>query len=352
MKKIAQKGDKRERSSEEQIDMFLKGEDFQAVAKNRGFGNSSKSNLETKVVANITGATSFTETNGRIPLEDRQPGVFAAPRRPALIQDLVSKGVTNSDNVSVVYRSSENAGAVMQAEAGAFGQSDKLFTSALFPVQKITDYTKVGVETLADVDFIRSEIMELLQYDVPRLLETQLFGGTGLTIYLHGLSVTGYSKGYTLTGITGVVSPNKLDACAAAMSQVRQGNTADVRSTGFNPTAILLHPDDITAMQLEKSTVGEYIFPNFLMGNVQVGGVPIYPYPDLTAGQVLVGDFSRAKLYVRQEIEVRMWEQHDTDATHGLITFTATKRCAFVVTVPDAFAFVYDSLATIKTAIQ
>ena len=67
----------------------------------------------------------------------------------------------------------------------------------------------------------------------------------------------------------------------------------------------------------------------------------------ITAGQVLVGDFTKVTLYIKRGIEIKIWDQDSTDPEYDLKTITASVRAAVKFPAPHLYAFVYDAIADI-----
>ena len=339
---------------ESQIDKFLNTEDYKKIAKERSIGRvlgKSEHELIIQRKANeITASNSLTETNAPIPPVMTIPGAEAAPRRPILLYDLFSKGVTQSDQISWVERTSETSGAAMTAEGGAFGQSYGGWTSYTLPVRKISNFIKVGRETLEDVDFIRSEINSLLTYHIPNLRETQLLSGDGTSNNLTGVTASGKAKAFSISDAEGVSDVTEYDCLVAMLTQIALGNTSDSMATGFTANGILMNPVDILNMRLKKDANNNYVIPPFIQG-LNIEGARVYPSQRITAGYVLAGDFTKGKIYTRRNMEIKMWEQNDTDPIYDYITFTATERLVLKISAIEAYAFVYDAIDDIKTAL-
>ena len=72
----------------------------------------------------------------------------------------------------------------------------------------------------------------------------------------------------------------------------------------------------------------------------KINGVPVIVNTGITAGTYLIGDFMRAKAFLRDALEIKVWDQNDTDAEKNLATVTANVRVAFRIKNQDAYAFV------------
>lgn len=335
----------------EQVDDLLKSDDFKTAIQKKGqpfVGN---------IKANEITSSSFTETAEPLIQSYRDPILGVQPRRNLPLWALVSKGVTNSDLVSVVERTAETSGAAARTEIAKAGQSYANWTVTNHNVRDIAEYIKVSRNKLEDADFIRTEIMEMLNYHLPAERERQMLYGLSASNEVLGLinSAAAIAKAFAVpTGIDSVSAVNNFDVLRIALLQVALGNTSSTIRTGFMANGIIVNPVDAVNMELVKSPENnQYILPPFTMNGRTIAGVPVYESNFVTAGTFLAGDFTRAKAYVRRDLEIRMAEQNDDDFLKNLVTFTATQRLAFVVKANiDAYAFVYGTFATAKSLLS
>jgi len=207
---------------------------------------------------------------------------------------------------------------------------------------------------LEDFEYVKSEIQDLISNGIPRLRETALWDGTGDTIYLTGIET--YAKTFAKPDNYDKVSqPNDSDVLMAAILQVNNGNTSDTAKKGFNPNMIMVNPGTITNMQeLKNPDTGVYIIPPFMSANgVAVSGVRVVPNLDMTAGEFIVGDFSKAKAYMKRNMKISFHYENGTDVLQDLVLVMASMRLAGLkVTAADAYAFVSGTFAAGKVLIQ
>jgi HK97 family phage major capsid protein len=105
-------------------------------------------------------------------------------------------------------------------------------------------------------------------------------------------------------------------------------------------------------MNLTKDANGNYVLPPFISaGNMSVDGMRVVVNTGITAGQVLVGDFTKGTVYFRKGVDIRLWDQNDTDPIYGLKTITGDMRAVLKIAQPDYYAFCYDAISDITTAI-
>jgi HK97 family phage major capsid protein len=179
------------------------------------------------------------------------------------------------------------------------------------------------------------ELVPMLQ----RQLDDYLLTGTGVAPQLLGLCEATVANAYTYAGLnTSVVGANIADAVYAGITQILVNK--------YNPTGILMHPTDVAKMVLTKDKNENSIRQVFvdLAGNLMIGGVPVKVNTGITAGYVLLGDFSKATVYFRKGIDIRIWDQNDTDPIYNYKTITADMACAFKCPTVNHDAFLYDAI--------
>lgn len=273
----------------------------------------------------------------------RTPGVEKLPDRQVLMLDVVSRGMTDSSRVTWVERTARTDATAAVAEEGQYAQSDLTYQQKASEVEKIGTHIKVTNEALEDWPELLTQIKNELLPSVERILENELFQGSGATPHLDGIITT--ASAYASTSLDDEVpSANNFDAIRAAANQIAEYN--------YMPNYAFMAPADLAKMDMAKNDSGTYIVPPFASaGGLVVAGLKIVQSNLITAGNVLVGDFSKVTLYIRRGIEIKIWDQDSTDPEYDRKTITASVRAAVKFPAPHIYAFVYDAFTDIAGAI-
>lgn len=297
--------------------------------------------------ANMTAGTNLTySTFANSVVEPvRVPGVAKAPDRMVSILDMVNIGqlAQNQPRLTWVERSARTDGSAARNEGAIMGNSDFTYISRSTDVQNISTYVKTTNESLEYWDQLLSEIRMELVPMLQRKLDGYLLTGTGVAPELAG--ITTLVNAYTYTGLDDYVAePTTADAVYAALTQVIVNQ--------YVPNGILMHPTDVAKMNLMKDKDNQFILPPFMGANgLAIDGIPVKVNTGITAGKLLVGDFTKASVWFRKGIDIRIWDQNDTDPIYNYKTITADMACAFKVPTVNYDAFVYDDIADIVAAI-
>ena len=199
---------------------------------------------------------------------------------------------------------------------------------------------------LDDIDFIESEIRAELFRELLKDVESTAYNGNGTAPNLNGV----YTVAPTFAAGTfanTVDNANEVDVLVVAMNQIAIAEQE-------RPTAIMMHPSDVTKLKLIKvsGTDKRYIDRLVMVaGMLNLDGVPIIETTLVTAGQFLMGDFNMAGLYDKGEVRIEIGLDAD-DWTKNLRTILAEWRGALVVKNNDRTAFVKGVFATAKAALE
>jgi len=327
----------------------LKGDSFKKAANKQGkFEVTFTTNPYS--VLKVAGTMVTDDNLGGLDLDTavvvpmREPGVSKAPDRPITILDIITKGSTNSNQITWAERTARTEGAAAVAENAVFVASDYHWALKKIPVNKIGTFVKVSNESLEDFEFTLSEINTELISQLERVMEEEVTNGTGANDRLKG--ITQYAKAYTYAGLNGKITKcNLKDIILAMRTQVSVAN--------FAATHVVLNTADFAEYQSLKDDNGRYLFEVMPGGGKSIAGLPVVEVSTsiLAAGYAIVGDFSKDKLYMRREITIEMFDQDSTDAEYDLRMIRGKLRAANRIKVCDEDAFCYDALADVQALI-
>jgi HK97 family phage major capsid protein len=277
------------------------------------------------------------------------PTIELLGRKPLTIRSLVSNRRTTSDTVEFVQESSHTNAAAVVAEAtssaartaaanttpgavtftnasggGYKPEGSWAFAVVTATVKTIAEWVPVTKRALADVAQLEGLINDQLSDDVAEAEEAQILNGDG--------------SGENFTGITATSGIQTQDYATDLFTTVRKGLTK-LRTVGrVNPTALVLNPSDAETIDLLKDGENRYYYGGpQSVGQRTLWGVPIVESETQTAGTGLLGDFSKAVLWDREQTTVTMTDSHSDFFVRNMVAILAEERLAFGVTRPKAF---------------
>jgi HK97 family phage major capsid protein len=285
-------------------------------------------------------------SGGTVGLSTLESGFTRVQRRQPFMRELVNSAGTNSKYVVWIEQANPDPGeAGMTAEGAPKTQTDFDLVERSCDVKKITAWIKVSKEMIADLPFMAGEINGELMELVALKLDQQILSGDGVGNNMTGIeaNATAWAAGSFAGQID---NANNSDVLRVGIAQVANNN--------FMANYILLNPEDCAAMQLTKSSTGEYTYPMFIEGAdgiTRVKGIPVIENPGVTAGSFLIGDFTKSNLRIREEMNISVGYVDD-DFTNNLMTVLCEARACHFVKTNHYGAFVSGTFTAAKAALE
>jgi HK97 family phage major capsid protein len=292
--------------------------------------------LETKALYDTTIDGDY---SGNVALSTLEAGVSKIARPVIKIRDIVNMGTTASKFVTYISQT-RATDAAWTDEAGVKISGQPTYEEISEEVKKVAGTVKISKEMLADLAFVQSEINSDLMASIDQAIENALLNGAVGGINGILTNAVNFSAG-SFAGT--VVNANISDVIRVAISQIQNAN--------FEPTHVVLNPADVAAMQLTKTSTGEYTYPMFLMDVNRVANLIVVSTTNIDAGTFLVGDFSKSNVRMREAMNVQVGYVND-DFQRNMVTILAEARLVQYVKANDYPAFVAGDIATAIAALN
>lgn len=292
----------------------------------------------------FTGASDT--SGGAFVVADQSGIVEMLGRRDFRLRDLVSLRTTGSDAVEFVQQTSHTNNAAEVAEAtssaapttgassgaaltlatggGYKPEGAWAFARVTATVKTIAEWVPATKRSLADAGQLEGLINDELRKDVEEREDGQILNGDG--------------SGENLTGILNTSGIQTQAFSNTLFESVRKGITK-ARTVGrVNPNGIVMNPADVEVVDLAQDANDRYYGAGpFSLGPRTLWGVPIVESEAMASGNALLGDFSKAVLWDREQTTVTMTDSHADFFIRNLVAILAEERVAFGVTRPKAF---------------
>ena len=293
-----------------------------------------------------------TDTSAGAFVVNEQTGIVESLGRKQLtVRDLISVRRTGSDTVEYVEQTSHTNAAAVVAEAtssaapalpaldgNALGAGAALVPNAnggykpegawayvrrTAAVKTIAEWVPATKRALADVAALEGLINDELRADVAEAEEGQILAGDG--------------SGENFTGIRNW-SGIQTQAFDTDIFRTARKAITKARTVGrVNPNGILVSPATAEIIDLAKDGESRYYYGGpFSMGPRTLWGVPVVESESQADTDILVGDFSKAVLWDREETTVTMTDSHADFFVRNMVAILAEERCAFALTRPKA----------------
>jgi HK97 family phage major capsid protein len=256
------------------------------------------------------------------------------PLESRTVGDLMVQGATSVGSLEYYEETTNPVPTVAQAavsEGATKFETTFGWTLRTETVRKIATFVPATKESLDDVDFLESQIRGRLGFAVVRVEEAELLVGTGVAPQITGLL---NRSGIQTTAKTAAIPIP--DVIYIAMQLIRGS-----AGTGFaEPTAVIFHPTNWTAVKLLRTADGIYIWGNpSEEGPDRIWGLPVRQTTAMTLNTALVGAFRPwAEIKRREGVTITVSTEHSTFFTDNKVAILAEERIALAVYRPSAFA--------------
>jgi hypothetical protein len=250
-----------------------------------------------EVKALITGVS---DTSAGAFITNQRVGYVAQPRRMSRITDLITMGETSVDAIEYARQTTFTNVAAETAEATSTTTGTK--PEATIAFEKVTE----TVKTIAHwIPATRRAIADESQ--LRTLIESQAKGSDSVS-----------------------------DAIHKAITQIRLAY--------LEPNGIAMHPNDWELVRLSRdaggsvTASGAYLYgPPSQAVEPTIWGLPVAVTPAVPDDTALVGDFSKAVLWLREGAQVLATDSHSDFFVKNLVALLAEMRAALGVLLPSAF---------------
>lgn len=319
----------------------------QLFVESAQYKDAQNSNAKTVNAVHIKNLTNLAASAGALVRPDRQAEVVIPNRRATRVRDLIPTIPTASNSIEYVRRNVFTNAAAAQApgtpntaigagELQTKAQSNITFELVSAPVRTFAHWIPASRQVLSDAPMLQGLIDTDLVYGLDLISDAQILNGDGANQNLTGLMVD--------AGIS-VVAPDAPTASAAARPQamlehIRKAITTMQVNEYYNVTGVVLNPTDWATIETAKATDGQYIWASVANGaEERIWRVPVVITNAMTVGKFLLGDWTLgAKLYDREDANVRISESHGNFFVQNAVAVLAEERYAMAVPHPKAFA--------------
>ena len=256
----------------------------------------------------------------------RVPGVMMGPDTPLTVRDLFMSVTISTNAIEWVKEKlfTNNAGP-QNGEGTAKNESGITFEKMTSAVTTLAHWIPASRQVLADAPQLQGIIDGRLRYGLKLKEDAQLMFGDGTNGNLLGL--VPQATTYVATGIP--ANPTKIDHLRWAFLQA---------SKALYPADFaVLSLEDWAAIQMAKTNDGAYIFGSPTDGAApRIWGKRVVESHSLAKGNFLAGSSMAASIWDREEVTVRVAEQHADFFIKNMVAILCEERLGFTVERPAA----------------
>jgi len=343
------KGDK---SKTEKLDPYaaIKQEDIDKF--NADLNNDKASmNFTIKAAGTMLVSTNISgNTNFNLILEEGQPAAVPIPP-PLMVQIADVRMIKNPGKGAVptvgwINKTNLDGTAGITAEGALKPLLDFDLVGETMPVKEIAARENVGKYMLRDYSQMQETINIDLRTQMDKAADLQYLTGAGTT-EMTGLLT--YASAYTDTSLDGdIPDAGVLDAILAAALQIELVGWTGTLTAVVNPVTYT----QIYGYKSLKHRETGLVIVSERGGVLYVNNIKIMKSLKITAGYLLVGDFSKSHIRIVDDVEIMVGYGASTDDFNkNLLTVRGDMRACHFVKDVETSAFVYDTIQNIIDAI-
>ena len=276
---------------------------------------------------------------GYADLTNQNLGLDINPFAPVYLRNIFPNVTTGGSNVTIWKRGAVTGKAApwkrVEGEDGKIVPKPKVlgeWEKEVVNIDWIPAYTIIDREVLDDVDFMQTEIPQLLIYGDSGILRAE---NKVILDYIVANAVD-----YTL--------PDGVDPFENSLESILAAAFGQMGDRFLTPTHILISNwDYLKYLAFNKASgSGTYNYPNmtltFINNRPYVNGLQAVPNPDIAVGEAYVVAAARSRFVAREGIRQRISDSHAEIFTTNQIAYLAESRGAF---------FTYDDNSFVKVVL-
>ena len=265
-------------------------------------------------------------------IQPHQAGIIMGPEQPLTVRDLFQAVSISTNAIEWVQEKlfTNNAGP-QNGEGSAKNESGITFEKKSSPVETIAHWIPASRQVLADAPQLQGLIDGRLRFGLKLKEDTGLLYGDGLNGNLLGAvpQATVFSAAGMPVAPAGGPAHTPIDYLRWAFLQVSKAQ--------YPATFAVLSLEDWAKIQMLKTTDGAYIFGTPTDGAApRVWGKQIVESHGMAVGEFLAGSGFAATVYDREEVTVRVAEQHLDFFIKNMVAILCEERVGFTVERPAA----------------
>jgi hypothetical protein len=236
------------------------------------------------------------------------------------------------------------------AEKGTKPNIDLKFETRYAAPVKVAAHMVLTEEAIQDIPNLQAIAYDFLRQKHDLKKEKGIVLGDGISPNPKGATV--YGRAFSAGSLAlSVVTPNFMDVVNACITDIyTTHNFTD--EMPYMANVVLVNPNDFFVQLVSaKDLNGLPLYPSAsLFNTVSIGGVTIMPHEDIVAGKIFVADMSKYNTTDYMGYTVKIGWINDDFIKNQFCIVGESRFHAFVKKL-DEQAFIYDTIATIKTAI-
>ena len=244
------------------------------------------------------------------------------------------------DDHGIIYyvdQTTRTNNAAARSDGSAAAEQVYAWTGYSETVDNVSAMVPVHKEALKHISVLQQTINDLLTDDCLVALDAYCYTGTGTAPQIGGIytRATAFAPAtYVAAGGYTPVLPTIYDLVISMASQIE-------KATKYVVDKCWLNPYNVTQLRLAKNADGDFLFPQYAMGQggpLYIGRIQVVEANSVTVNTCVVGESRRARLY-QGGVELDIGYDLTGDFSKRILTVLANMEASLVIRVAEVDAF-------------
>lgn len=267
----------------------------------------------------------------------RIPGFGQLATKKMKIANLFSQFPIGADSHGIIYYtdwSTATRNAASRSVGSASAESVAAFTGYSQALECITDSIPIAKEMLSRYSLLEAEIRNFIETNLMLKEDSLLVTGTGSTPEIKGIYT--YATAFASSTYAGF-KPKQ----ATLFDLIAVMTTEIEKNTQYSVDYCLVNPADMLGITLEKDANGNRINFNMVQadGTTRIKSVQVIETASVTANTLVLGDFTRARRYLGENISLEFGYNASGDFAKRIVTLLGNMEELLLVRACEADAF-------------
>jgi HK97 family phage major capsid protein len=278
----------------------------------------------------------------------RIPGFGQLATKKQKVAGLFSQFPIGADSHGIIYYTdwtTATRNAASRSVGSAAAESVAAFTGYSQALECISDSIPIAKEMLTRYSQLEAEIRNFISNNLMLKEDSLLVTGTGSTPEIKGIYT--YATAFVSSTYAGF-KPKK----ATLFDLIAVMTTEVEKSTQYTVDYCLVNSADMLGITLEKDANGNRINFNMVQadGTIKVKSVIVIETASVTANTLVLGDFTRARRYLGENISLEFGYNASGDFTKRIVTLLGNMEELLLVRACEADAFLKSTDITTDVA--
>jgi hypothetical protein len=244
------------------------------------------------------------------------------------------------DDHGIIYwvdQTTRTNNAAARSDGSAAAEQVYAWTGYSETVDNVSAMVPAHKEALKHISVMQQTINALLTDDCLVALDGYCYTGTGTAPQIGGIytRATAFAPAtYIAAGGFTPKHPTIYDLVVSMAAQIE-------KATKYVVDKVWLNPYDVTRLRLAKNNDGDFLFPQYAMGNgapLYIGRIQVVEANSVTVNTCVVGESKRAMLY-QGGVELDIGYDLTGDFSKRIVTILANMEASLVIRNAEVNAF-------------